>query len=75
MLSSNFKVLNEWNTGKLRYYTQIPVDENTSNMLSSEIVTTLAEEFDLDALDEDIKVLVDGMSFLTKLELCANTSI
>jgi hypothetical protein len=55
--------LNEWNTGKLRYYTQIPVDENTSNMLSSEIVTTLAEEFDLDALDEDIKVLVDGMSF------------
>lgn len=58
-------VLNEWNCGKLRYFTQVPGVEETSNqhMISSEVVTTMAQEFDLDALEGDIKVLIDGFFF------------
>jgi hypothetical protein len=53
--------LNDWNSGKLRYFTQVPTDEDTSaHIISSEVVTTMAKEFDLDAIDSDIKVLIDG---------------
>src|SRR5690606_32320352 len=57
----HFQVLNDWNSGKLRYFTQVPITDDTNpHLLSSEVVTTMAKEFDLDALDEDIKVLIDG---------------
>ncbi|KAI6192176.1 CP-type G domain-containing protein [Aphelenchoides bicaudatus] len=55
-------VLNDWNCGKLRYFTQVPSDfDASSHIISSEVVTTMAKEFDLDELDDDIKVLIDEM--------------
>ncbi|VDM79777.1 unnamed protein product [Strongylus vulgaris] len=57
-------VLNDWNTGRLRYYTHPP--EDTSSVapeagVSAEIVSQFSKEFDIDTLDEDLKQLVEGL--------------
>ncbi|KAL3125170.1 hypothetical protein niasHT_008520 [Heterodera trifolii] len=66
------QVLTDWNSGKLRYYTE-PPEEGKQNGADSaatggqmdtsqpEFVAQFAKEFDLDALDQDIRVLVDEM--------------
>lgn len=65
------QVLNEWNSGHLRYYTQPPeATEETSEggkILSSELLQTFSQEFDLDALEGDVKTLVDGLCFNTRI--------
>jgi len=43
-------LLNDWNTGKIKYCTQPPEDSSTVH-LSASIVSSDAKEFDLDALD------------------------
>lgn len=58
-------VLNEWNSGHLRYYTQPPeaAEEMSEGgkILSSELLQTFSQEFDLDALEGDVKTLVDAL--------------
>lgn len=57
------KVLNEWNSGKLRYYTEPPEKETKEAdvaLCSTELLTTFSKEFDLDALDENLTSLVEG---------------
>ena len=46
------KVLQDWNCGKIKYYTEPPETEKTSNQEESEIVSQFAEEFNLDSLDK-----------------------
>lgn len=53
------QVLNDWNSGKLRYHTEPPEEDNNSTILSSEILSSFSKEFDLDALEGDIKILID----------------
>ncbi|KAG4079034.1 hypothetical protein HA402_001689 [Bradysia odoriphaga] len=43
-------LLNDWNTGKIKYCTQ-PPEDNTSVHISASIVSNDAKEFELDALD------------------------
>ena len=45
-------VLNDWNMGKVKYYTHPPELENRSTHISSEIVSEYSKEFDLDNLDK-----------------------
>ncbi len=45
-------VLNDWNSGKIKYYTHPPETETKATHVSAEIVTTFAKEFSLDALDK-----------------------
>jgi hypothetical protein len=59
--------LNDWNSGKLRYYTEPPIQEEkmdesegNSQILSTQLVAEFSKEFDLDALDQDIRVIIDG---------------
>ena len=52
-------VLNDWNSGKLAFYTQPPV---SSNVIETKIVTEMLPAFDIDALlKEDEKNLFDTM--------------
>uniref|UniRef100_A0A0K0D0T3 Guanine nucleotide-binding protein-like 3 homolog n=1 Tax=Angiostrongylus cantonensis TaxID=6313 RepID=A0A0K0D0T3_ANGCA len=57
-------VLNEWNNGRLRYYTHPPEEASSTvsadTAVSAEIVSQFSKEFDIDALDEDLRKLVDG---------------
>lgn len=43
-------LLNDWNTGKIKYCTQ-PPEDNSSVHISASIVSNDAKEFELDALD------------------------
>ncbi|VDM48679.1 unnamed protein product [Toxocara canis] len=59
-------VLNDWNSGKLRYYTQLPenskqVDVGSAQFCSSQLLNVFSKEVDLDALDDEQKVLVEGL--------------
>lgn len=57
-----FQVLIDWNCGRLRYFTEPPeavVDQNP-NLFSAELLNKMSKEFDLDALDDEQKALVEG---------------
>jgi len=60
------QVLNDWNGGKLRYYTE-PPEQATETAASSTLVTEFAKEFDLDALDQDQSLVVDDLPELAAL--------
>ncbi|VDM34529.1 unnamed protein product [Toxocara canis] len=68
LMFSNAHVLNDWNSGKLRYFTQPPenskqVDVGSAQFCSSQLLDVFSKEFDLDALDDEQKVLVEGWLF------------
>ena len=44
-------VLNDWNMGKVKYYTHPPEVETRSTHISAEIVTEYSKEFNLESLD------------------------
>merc|ERR1712025_572042 len=46
-----FKVVEDWNTGKIRYYTQPPEEHSLSHHLTAEIVTSMSSAFDLTQVD------------------------
>jgi len=46
-----FKVVEDWNTGKIRYYTQPPEEHSLSHHLTAEIVTEMSSAFDLSQVD------------------------
>ncbi|WKX94254.1 hypothetical protein Q1695_011479 [Nippostrongylus brasiliensis] len=58
-------VLHEWNSGKLRYYTQPPEESSSSaapeSAVSAEIVSQFSKEFDIESLDEELTQLVEGL--------------
>jgi len=54
-------VLNDWNNGKIKYFTHPPETETKETHVSAEIVTEFAKEFDLQGLD---KMDQDDMSDL-----------
>ncbi len=56
-------MLNDWNGGKLRYYTE-PPEQRTETAESAKLVSELAKEFDLDAIDEDQSLVVQGRQIL-----------
>lgn len=45
-------VIHDWNTGKIKYCTQPPVDDSNDIHLSASIVTSDQKEFQIDNLDE-----------------------
>merc|ERR1719376_471665 len=45
-------VLNDWNSGKIKYFTHPPETETEGGEISAEIVTEYAKEFQLDDLDK-----------------------
>jgi len=45
-------VLNDWNSGKIKYFTHPPETKDESCEISAEIVTEFAKEFKLDDLDK-----------------------
>merc|ERR1711872_888347 len=47
-----FKVVEDWNTGKIRYYTQPPEEHSLSHHLTAEIVTSMSAAFDLTQVDD-----------------------
>lgn len=60
------KVLNDWNVGKLRYYTEPPETEGTvSNadaaLCSAEVLAEYSKEFNLEDLDADEKIVIEGL--------------
>ncbi|CAK5111129.1 unnamed protein product [Meloidogyne enterolobii] len=59
-LKKIFKVLNDWNSGKLHYFTEPPEQQIVSEF-QPELVSEFVKEFDLDNLEENIRVLVDSM--------------
>jgi len=54
------QVLNDWNSGKLRYHTTPPV-ETDETLCSAAMVSEFSKEFDLEALDGELSALVDGL--------------
>ncbi|VDM75405.1 unnamed protein product, partial [Strongylus vulgaris] len=64
LIDSPGVVLNDWNTGRLRYYTHPPEDTSSvapESGVSAEIVSQFSKEFDIDTLDEDLKQLVEAV--------------
>ena len=52
-------VLNDWNSGKIKYFTLPPETETKETHVSAEVVSTFAKEFSLENLDKmDQKVLL-----------------
>ena len=45
-------VLNDWNSGKIKYFTLPPETETKETHVSSEVVSTFAKEFSLENLDK-----------------------
>ncbi|VDK49621.1 unnamed protein product [Anisakis simplex] len=66
-------VLNDWNSGKLRYYTEPPVqvesDESNRTFCSSELLNEFSKEFDLDALDNEQKIIVEGLPSSSAMDM------
>jgi len=50
------KVVEDWNQGKIRYYTQPPEEHSLSHHLTAEIVTSMSSAFDLSQV-EDLQTL------------------
>ncbi|CAG9534947.1 unnamed protein product [Cercopithifilaria johnstoni] len=57
------KVLIDWNCGRLRYFTEPPeiMVDCSPNLCSAELLSDMSKEFDLDALDDEQNVLVEGL--------------
>ncbi|EJD76445.1 hypothetical protein, variant 2 [Loa loa] len=57
------KVLIDWNCGKLRYFTEPPetVVNPNSNLFPAELLNEMSKEFDLDALEDEQKALVERL--------------
>ena len=45
-------VLNDWNSGKIKYFTLPPETETKETHVSAEVVSTFAKEFSLENLDK-----------------------
>ncbi|CAD6197717.1 unnamed protein product [Caenorhabditis auriculariae] len=55
-------VLNDWNTGKLRYYTHPPESPSANEVIvPAEIVSQFSKEFDLDDINDEQNKLVEGL--------------
>uniref|UniRef100_A0A915N253 Guanine nucleotide-binding protein-like 3 homolog n=1 Tax=Meloidogyne javanica TaxID=6303 RepID=A0A915N253_MELJA len=54
------QVLNDWNSGKLHYFTE-PPEQLIVSEFQPELVSEFVKEFDLDNLEENIRVLVDSL--------------
>ncbi|KAL3994360.1 50S ribosome-binding GTPase family protein [Acanthocheilonema viteae] len=57
------KVLMDWNYGRLRYFTEPPEAsaDGSSGLYSAELLSEMSREFDLDALDDEQKALVEEL--------------
>uniref|UniRef100_A0A5S6R0Q1 Guanine nucleotide-binding protein-like 3 homolog n=1 Tax=Trichuris muris TaxID=70415 RepID=A0A5S6R0Q1_TRIMR len=53
------KVLQDWNSGKIRYYCEPPDDRN--RIVSSEVVDEIMKEFDLDAIGKDENLVLQSL--------------
>jgi nuclear GTP-binding protein len=51
------KVLNDWNSGKLKYYTVPPEVQSLPSHISAEIVTEMSKEFDINDLIYDQEMI------------------
>ena len=47
-------ILNDWNAGKIKYYTYPPETETKETHVSAEIVETFAKEFNLENLENEL---------------------
>lgn len=59
LLAAGKVIINDWNQGRIRYYTEPPEVRTESSHLSSEIVQAMSAEFDIDALLEEEKTSFD----------------
>lgn len=59
MLAAARSVLNDWNSGKIRYYTVPP--EEAACQVSAEIVTKIAEEFNIENFEATEKMMLDDV--------------
>ncbi|CAL2031602.1 CBN-NST-1 protein [Caenorhabditis brenneri] len=57
------RVLNDWNTGKLRYYTHPPEQGSEKDVVSvpAEVVSQFSKEFDIDAIADDQNQIIEGL--------------
>lgn len=53
-------VLEDWNSGKIRYYTEPP--EEGDSQVSAEIVSQIAKEFDIESFASEEKMMLDGVA-------------
>jgi nuclear GTP-binding protein len=54
-------LLQDWLDGRLSYYTMPPAEHHMPSHLSSTVVGELAKEFDIDALVDEEKGVLDGL--------------
>uniref|UniRef100_A0A8R1IZI5 Uncharacterized protein n=1 Tax=Caenorhabditis japonica TaxID=281687 RepID=A0A8R1IZI5_CAEJA len=57
------RVLNDWNVGKLRYYTHPPENSSATNLVQvpAEVVAQFSKEFDIDAISDEQNEIVEGL--------------
>ncbi|CAI2340849.1 unnamed protein product [Caenorhabditis sp. 36 PRJEB53466] len=57
------RVLNDWNTGKLRYYTHPPEQGSSKDeiVVPAEVVSQFSKEFDIDAIADEQNQIVEGL--------------
>ncbi|CAB3403998.1 unnamed protein product [Caenorhabditis bovis] len=69
------RVLNDWNTGKLRYYTHPPEKGSVKDEpLPAEIVQQFSAEFDIDTIAAEQKELVEGLPMESDLSIALHNS-
>jgi len=56
-----FKVVEDWNIGKIRYYTQPPEEHTLSHHLTADIVTSMSSAFDLSQVDALQTITLDKL--------------
>merc|ERR1712142_464710 len=56
-----FKVIEDWNIGKIRYYTQPPEEHTLSHHLTADIVTSMSSAFDLSQVDALQTITLDKL--------------
>ncbi|XP_011700238.1 PREDICTED: guanine nucleotide-binding protein-like 3 homolog isoform X1 [Wasmannia auropunctata] len=53
-------VIEDWNSGKIRYYTVPP--EQSESLISAEIVSQMAKEFDIESFAAEEKMMLDNFA-------------
>ncbi|OQV23837.1 Guanine nucleotide-binding protein-like 3-like protein [Hypsibius exemplaris] len=54
-------ILQDWTGGKIAYYTTPPEKRPEEVHIKAELVTAMSKEFDLDALEDEEKMMIDEM--------------
>ncbi|KAK6102824.1 50S ribosome-binding GTPase family protein [Brugia pahangi] len=71
------KVLMDWNCGKLRYFTEPPesIVDQSPTLCSSELLSEMSKEFDLETLNDEQKTLVEGLPTTSAMKVAVKYNL